>query len=87
MKRNATTRELGWLVRSEREGLGWSRRELVDRSGVTFDVLRILEIGCIPILQDALDLLLFMEARIDRVQRADHLRHVEARRRLAAGED
>ena len=87
MSPNATTRELGWLVRSEREWLGWSRRELVDRADVSFDVLRKLEVGNIPILQDALDLLLLMEVGVDRLQLADHLRNTEARRRLAAGEE
>ena len=87
MSPNATTRELGWLVRSEREWLGWSRRELVDRADVPFDVLRKLEVGNIPILQDALDLLLLMEVGVDRLQLADHLRNVEARRRLSAGEE
>ena len=86
MTPNATTRELGWLVRSEREFLGWGRRDLVERSDVSYDVLRKLEVGSIPILQDALDLLLLMQASVGRLQRADRLRNIEARRRLAAGE-
>ena len=82
-----TTRELGQMVRDERTLLGWSRRTLADRSPITWDVLRKLEVGVIPVLQDAVDLLLVMEASVGDLQLADHLRNTEARRRLAAGEE
>ena len=82
-----TTRELGQMVRDERTLLGWSRRTLAARSRITWDVLRKLEVGVIPVLQDAIDLLLIMEVSIGDLQRADRLRNIEARRRLAAGEE
>jgi ribosome-binding protein aMBF1 (putative translation factor) len=81
------TRELGQMVRDERTLLGWSRRTLADRSRITWDVLRKLEVGVIPVLQDAVDLLLIMEVSIGDLQRADRLRNTEARRRLSAGEE
>ena len=79
------TIKLGQMVRDERTLLGWSRRRLAARSGVPWDVLRKIEVGYISVLQDALDLLLAMEASVGDLQLADHLRNVEARRRLAAG--
>ena len=82
-----TTRELGQMVRDERTLLGWSRRTLADRSRITWDVLRKLEVGVIPVLQDAVDLLLIMEVSIGDLQLADRLRNIEARRRLSAGEE
>ena len=82
-----TTLELGQMVRDERTLLGWSRRTLADRSRITWDVLRKLEVGVIPVLQDAVDLLLIMEVSIGDLQRADRLRNIEARRRLSAGEE
>ena len=82
-----TTRELGQMVRDERTLLGWSCRRLAARSGVAWDVLRKIEDGYISVLQDALDLLLVMEASVGDLQLADHLRNTEARRRLAAGEE
>ena len=82
-----TTLQLGQMVRTERTLLGWSRRTLAARSGVPWDVLRKIEVGYIPVLQDALDLLIVMEASVGDLQLADHLRNVEARRRLAAGEE
>ncbi len=84
---SAATLQLGRMVRTERALLGWSRRTLAARSGVTWDVLRKIEVGHIPVLQDALDLLIVMEASVGDIQLADHLRNTEARRRLAAGEE
>jgi len=81
------TLKLGQMVRDERTLIGWSRRRLAARSGVPWDVLRKIEVGHIPVLQDALDLLIVMEASVGDIQLADHLRNVEARRRLAAGEE
>jgi len=81
------TLKLGQMVRDERTLLGWSRRRLAARSGVPWDVLRKIEVGYISVLQDALDLLLVMEASVGDLQLADHLRNAEARRRLAAGEE
>jgi ribosome-binding protein aMBF1 (putative translation factor) len=81
------TLKLGQMVRDERTLLGWSRRRLAARSGVPWDVLRKIEVGYIPVLQDALDLLLVMESSVGDLQLADHLRNTEARRRLAAGEE
>ena len=81
------TLKLGQMVRDERTLLGWSRRRLSARSGVPWDVLRKIEVGYISVLQDALDLLLVMEASVGDLQLADHLRNAEARRRLSAGEE
>ena len=81
------TIKLGQMVRDERTLLGWSRRRLAARSGVPWDVLRKIEVGYISVLQDALDLLLVMEASVGDLQLADRLRNAEARRRLAAGEE
>ena len=81
------TIKLGQMVRDERTLLCWSRRRLAARSGVPWDVLRKIEVGYISVLQDALDLLIVMEASVGDLQLADHLRNAEARRRLAAGEE